>query len=132
MCTASDAPAVPATPGEAISLVCVDEHKLLRDIERVVQRRIPQVVVNGYAPDAAIKAEPIFKGRNPGANTPRRASNASDPPRRKPRSQSASGNSTNSGSAGRNSTQARRGPGQGAASTPTRRTGNTRPRRTPG
>ncbi|MCG8036589.1 MAG: DEAD/DEAH box helicase, partial [Candidatus Thiodiazotropha taylori] len=29
--------------GEAISLVCVDEHKLLKDIERLVKGRIPQV-----------------------------------------------------------------------------------------
>ncbi|RLW67027.1 MAG: RNA helicase, partial [gamma proteobacterium symbiont of Stewartia floridana] len=34
--------------GEAISLVCVDEHKLLKDIERLVKGRIPQVIVEGY------------------------------------------------------------------------------------
>ena len=50
--------------GEAVSLVCVDEHKLLRDIERLLKRDIPKVVLEGYEPDPNIKAEPIQKGRN--------------------------------------------------------------------
>ncbi len=50
--------------GEAVSLVCVDEHKLLRGIEVVLKRRIPQVVLKGYEPDPSIKAEPIINGRN--------------------------------------------------------------------
>ncbi len=50
--------------GEAMSLVCVDEHKLLRDIERLIKREIPKVVVEGFAPDPTIKAEPIPNGRN--------------------------------------------------------------------
>ncbi len=49
--------------GEAVSLVCVDEHKLLRDIERLLKGPIPQVVLDGYAPDPKIKAEPIENGR---------------------------------------------------------------------
>jgi ATP-dependent RNA helicase RhlE len=50
--------------GEAMSLVCVDEHKLLRDIERLIKRDIPKVIVDGFEPDPSIKAEPIQKGRN--------------------------------------------------------------------
>ncbi|MCK9564132.1 MAG: ATP-dependent RNA helicase RhlE [Bacteroidales bacterium] len=50
--------------GEAMSLVCVDEHKLLRDIERLINREIPRVAVDGFAPDPTIKAEPIPNGRN--------------------------------------------------------------------
>ncbi len=50
--------------GEAISLVCVDEHKLLRDIERLLKREIPRTVLPGYDPDPNIKAEPIRNGRN--------------------------------------------------------------------
>jgi ATP-dependent RNA helicase RhlE len=50
--------------GEAISLVCVDEHKLLRDIERLLKREIPKEVLEGYEPDPSIKAEPIQNGRN--------------------------------------------------------------------
>jgi ATP-dependent RNA helicase RhlE len=49
--------------GEAMSLVCVDEHKLLRDIERLIKRELPKVVVPGYEPDPSIKPEPIQKPR---------------------------------------------------------------------
>ena len=47
--------------GQAVSLVCVDELKLLRDIERLLKRKIPQQVLEGYEPDPSIKAEPIQK-----------------------------------------------------------------------
>jgi len=49
--------------GEATSLVCVDEHGLLRDIEKLLKREIPKVVLEGYAPDPGIPAEPIQRGR---------------------------------------------------------------------
>ena len=55
--------------GEAISLVCIDEHKLLRDIERLLKCEIPKKVLEGYEPDPRIKAEPIQNGRN-GAGRP--------------------------------------------------------------
>ena len=50
--------------GEALSLVCVDERDYLRDIERVLHREIPKVVIPGFEPDPAIKAEPITRGRS--------------------------------------------------------------------
>jgi ATP-dependent RNA helicase RhlE len=50
--------------GEAVSLVCVDEHKLLRDIERLLKSNIPKVTLDGYQPDPSIKAEPIKNGRS--------------------------------------------------------------------
>lgn len=49
--------------GEAMSLVCVDELKLLKDIERLLKRDIPKVVFDGYEPDPSIRAEPINRGR---------------------------------------------------------------------
>ena len=49
--------------GEAVSLVCVDEHKLLKDIERLLKKPIPSVMLEGYEPDPSIKAEPIQNGR---------------------------------------------------------------------
>ena len=49
--------------GEATSLVCIDEHKLLRDIERVLKREIEKRVMPGFEPDPKIKAEPIQKPR---------------------------------------------------------------------
>ena len=45
--------------GDAISLVCVDEAKLLRDIEVLLGRRIPVEVVAGFEPDRSIRPEPI-------------------------------------------------------------------------
>jgi len=47
--------------GEAVSLVCIDEHKLLADIERFTRSKIEKVQVAGYTPDPSIKAEPIQK-----------------------------------------------------------------------
>lgn len=49
--------------GEAISLVCVDEHGLLKDIEKLLKREIPRIAIAGYEPDPRIKAEPIRNGR---------------------------------------------------------------------
>ena len=45
--------------GDAISLVCVDEAPLLRDIERLLGRSIPSEVIPGFEPDRSIRAEPI-------------------------------------------------------------------------
>ena len=52
--------------GEAMSLVCVDEMGLLKDIERLIKRDIPRDVVEGFEPDPAIKAEPSSKGNGRG------------------------------------------------------------------
>lgn len=49
--------------GEAMSLVCVDELKLLKDIEKLIKREIPKDVIEGYEPDPSIKAQPITRGR---------------------------------------------------------------------
>lgn len=49
--------------GEAMSLVCVDELKLLRDIERLLDAKISRCVLEGYEPDPDIKPEPIQNGR---------------------------------------------------------------------
>ncbi len=57
--------------GEAVSLVCVDEHKLLRDIERLIKREVPKIAIEGYDPDPNIKAEPIQNGRNNNARQSR-------------------------------------------------------------
>lgn len=55
-----------ASTGSALSLVCVDEHKLLRDIERLLKREIPRLAIPGFEPDPSIKAEPIQNGRQGG------------------------------------------------------------------
>jgi ATP-dependent RNA helicase RhlE len=48
--------------GDAISLVCVDEQRLLRDIERVLGHAIPSEVVAGFEPDPRVRPEPILRG----------------------------------------------------------------------
>jgi ATP-dependent RNA helicase RhlE len=49
--------------GEAVSLVCVDELGLLKDIEKLLKRQIPRITTDGFEPDPRIKAEPIRNGR---------------------------------------------------------------------
>jgi len=58
--------------GTAISLVCVDELKLLKDIERLLKREIEKEYIPGYEVDKSIKAEPINKGKAPRSGAPRR------------------------------------------------------------
>jgi len=60
--------------GEAVSLVCIDEAKLLRDIERLIKIEIPKVVIEHFEPDPTIKAKPIIMGRQ---QQPRRSQNQS-------------------------------------------------------
>ena len=61
--------------GEAVSLVCVDELGLLRDIERLTKREIKKEIVPGFEIDPRIRAEPIVQGKR-GASSQRRPSNA--------------------------------------------------------
>ena len=56
--------------GDAISLVCIDEAPMLRDIERLLRGPIPQQVVAGFEPDRSIRAEPI-RLRTANAGRPR-------------------------------------------------------------
>jgi ATP-dependent RNA helicase RhlE len=63
--------------GEAMSLVCVDELKLLKDIERLVKRDIPRVVIGDFKPDPSIKAQPINMGRGNQQKAPRNNSGKS-------------------------------------------------------
>ena len=48
--------------GKAVSLVCIDEDKLLAGIERLISKRIPRVDLEGFEPDPSIPAEPIRQG----------------------------------------------------------------------
>jgi len=52
--------------GEALSLVCVDEHALLRGIEKFTKQKIKKIEIEGFAPDPSIKAEPIQNGSGRG------------------------------------------------------------------
>lgn len=63
--------------GEAISLVCVDEHEYLAGIEKLINRKFKREIIEGFEPDPSIKAEPIQqrRGQKPGGQ-PKRRDNA--------------------------------------------------------
>jgi len=61
--------------GKAISLVCIDEQKLLQDIKRLIKRDLPMVVIPGYEVDPSIEPVPIHKLRNSRGNMRRSSSN---------------------------------------------------------
>ena len=50
--------------GEAISLVCVDEKQYLKDIEKLVNLKIPSKIKQGYEPDPNAVPEPPKQNRN--------------------------------------------------------------------
>jgi ATP-dependent RNA helicase RhlE len=49
--------------GAAVSLVCLDEEGFMQEIERFTKRQIPSQVIEGFAPEAGERAEPIAMGR---------------------------------------------------------------------
>jgi ATP-dependent RNA helicase RhlE len=55
--------------GDAISLVCIDEWPLLREIESLLGHRIPTEVIPGFEPDRTIRPEPI-RQRSQGGGRP--------------------------------------------------------------
>lgn len=95
--------------GEAISLVCVDEHHLLADIEELIQQRLPKEVVAGFAVNPEIKAEPIPNGRKAPAGgasrTPRSVSQKSP---QQPSSRTAAGGKKSGSGSGSGSSAPRR------------------------
>ncbi|MGB8714506.1 MAG: DEAD/DEAH box helicase [Onishia taeanensis] len=52
--------------GQAVSLVCVDEHGLLKGIERLIKRDLEKRIEPGFEPDPNAKPEPIENGRGKG------------------------------------------------------------------
>jgi len=75
--------------GQAVSLVCIDEAPLMRDIEKLLRHTVPVEVVPGFEPDRSIRAEPIrlrsggMAGRpasfGSGVSVPRNGSRGSAP-----------------------------------------------------
>ncbi len=49
--------------GKAVSLVCVDEHGLLKGIERLIKRDLEKHIEPGFEPDPNARPEPIENGR---------------------------------------------------------------------
>ncbi|WP_353402027.1 DEAD/DEAH box helicase, partial [Duganella hordei] len=45
--------------GEAVSLVCVDEHDMLKDIEKLIKQTLPREVIPGFEPDPNARPQPV-------------------------------------------------------------------------
>ena len=89
--------------GSAVSLVCVDELKLLRDIENLLGTNIKKVNLPGYEVDPSVKAEPIQNGRG-GRNSGNRG-NKGGGSRGRGRSGSGGGSRAHSGGGNRRHAQ---------------------------
>lgn len=55
--------------GEAVSLVCVDEHDMLKGIEKMIRFSIPREIIPGFEPDPNVRPQPI-QLRSGGRNHP--------------------------------------------------------------
>lgn len=82
--------------GEAMSLVCVDELKLLKDIERLTKNEIPKIAIEGYDVDPSIKPEPIQNGRGGRQQQPRRRNGGNNSGGKNASGKNSSQNSTSS------------------------------------
>ncbi|MBC8748862.1 ATP-dependent RNA helicase RhlE [Paraburkholderia sp. WC7.3g] len=102
--------------GEAISLVCVDELQLLKDIEKLIKRPIPQDVIAGFEPDPTAKPEPILRrGQGGGGRSPRQGQGAG---RREGASAGAAGSGASAKSAQGSGQRAGQGTGQRSGQRP--------------
>lgn len=75
--------------GNAVSLVCIDELALLKDIEKLLKEPIKKVSISGFEPDPKIPAKPIVMGRQQNNRRP-----PSRPGNQKPGAPSRSGTSS--------------------------------------
>jgi ATP-dependent RNA helicase RhlE len=95
--------------GEALSLVSPDEEKLLRDIERLLNTKLPRIVPEGFkASGIAPPPEPEHRGRS--NNSRGRTSNSN--------SRTSSGSGSNSNNSARSSSSARSSNGARSSSGP--------------
>jgi ATP-dependent RNA helicase RhlE len=103
--------------GDAVSLVCVDEAPLLRDIERLLGSPIRSEVVAGFEPDRSIPAEPIRLRSGTAAGQGRGSQHSAGRGRPKPRSNGDSRpkSTTRGASRRRDGRSGRRGSGAGVA-----------------
>jgi len=88
--------------GKAVSLVCVDEHQMLKDIEKLIKQTLPREVIPGFEPDLNAKAQPIQlrsgapghanRGGRPGGNRPGHGNGGGNGNGGKPRSPATASN----------------------------------------
>ena len=103
--------------GEAVSLVCVDEHQMLKDIEKLIKQTLPREVIPGFEPDLTAKPQPIQlrDGNAPNANHGRN---------RQPRAKNHAGSSAPAGTPGK---PRNGGAAQGKGRRPAQRTAGAQP-----
>ncbi|CAB3779852.1 DEAD/DEAH box helicase [Pararobbsia alpina] len=105
--------------GEAVSLVCVDEHQLLADIERLIKRALPKEVVAGFEPDPTQKPEPILRRSGQRDGAPRGGNGGGGGQRRGAPAGNAGGRGVGSGSnSGSSGERSRAGSGSGSGRAP--------------
>jgi ATP-dependent RNA helicase RhlE len=62
--------------GEAVSLVCVDEHEMLKDIEKLIKQTLTREVIPGFEPDPNARPQAIqlrSEGHRPQSRAPSKA-----------------------------------------------------------
>ena len=108
--------------GEAVSLVCVDENGLLRDIERFIKREVPREVIAGFEPDPHAKPQPIqLRSHEHRQRSGARPGQRAGAPARNPQGQSQGQHRSQNGGQQRNTTSK---PGQGSSTPRTSSTVN--------
>ncbi|MEN9866711.1 MAG: ATP-dependent helicase, partial [Pseudomonadota bacterium] len=83
--------------GEAVSLVCVDEHEMLRDIEKLIKQTLTKKVVPGFEPDPHARAQPIQLRSQDHAGGGRNGGRGQGQAARKPQKTSPGGFGSNTG-----------------------------------
>ncbi|MYM83278.1 DEAD/DEAH box helicase [Duganella sp. FT50W] len=100
--------------GEAVSLVCVDEHDMLKDIEKLIKQTLPREVIPGFEPDPTARAQPIqLRSGGPGHRNGGGGGNRNSGAPRKPGGGNGNGGGNKPRSASGNGGGARSGGGGG-------------------
>jgi ATP-dependent RNA helicase RhlE len=103
--------------GEAVSLVCVDEHDMLKDIEKLIKQTLPREVIPGFEPDLNARAQPIqLRSGNPGHRNGGNRGGGGGSPRNKPAAGGGGGGNKPRSASGNGGGGAPRGNGNGGGS----------------
>ena len=102
--------------GGAVSLVCVDEFRLLENIERLTRQRFTRDIEAGFEPDPNARAQPIEQGRG---QRPPQSRQSNDAPRQATGQRRSTGGRSES-RPGYSSGRSESSPGNGGSRSPTR------------
>ena len=107
--------------GGAVSLVCVDEFRLLEGIERLTRQRFTRDIEAGFEPDPNARAQPIEQGRG---QRPPQARQFSDAPRQHTGQRRSSGGGGGGGGGGNSRSASHGSASHGSASHSSGNSGN--------